>query len=97
MNEGKAVVIERFNRTLKGRMWRYFSVRIQTNNAKHRTIKMSPVQASKKSNKSKVRLNMYGNMKPTLKKPNSSRRATGQGTYIKIQKNVREGVYTKLD
>ena len=25
-NEGKAVVIERWNRTLKGRMWRYFSV-----------------------------------------------------------------------
>ena len=26
-NEGKAVVIERFNRTLKGRMWRYFSAK----------------------------------------------------------------------
>ena len=26
-NEGKAIVIERFNTTLKGRMWKYFSAK----------------------------------------------------------------------
>ena len=54
-NEGKAVVIERWNRTIKGRMWRYFSAKNtyvyfdvlpklvnDYNKAKHSTIKMSP-------------------------------------------------------
>ena len=57
-NEGKAVVVERFNRTMKERMWRYFSANnthryydildtlISSYNAKyHRSIKMSPKDA----------------------------------------------------
>ena len=60
-NEGKAVVVERFNRTLIERMWRYFSANnthryydildtlISSYNAKyHRSIKMSPKDASLK-------------------------------------------------
>ena len=59
-NEGKAVVIERFNRTLKNRMYKYFTAQntynyidvLQDfindyNNTKHRSIKMKPTEASK--------------------------------------------------
>ena len=54
-NEGKAVVVERFNRTLKSRMWRYFTANNtynyidvidaflwQYSNSRHRSIKMKP-------------------------------------------------------
>ena len=55
-NEGKAVVIERFNRTLKSKMWKQFTVQNNTvwynilddlikkyNNTKHSSIKMKPI------------------------------------------------------
>ena len=58
-NEGKAVVIERFNRTLKSRMWRHFTAQSkhvyidalpkllsQYNNTVHRSIGMNPTEAS---------------------------------------------------
>ena len=66
-NEGKAVVIERFNRTLKSRMWRHFTATSknvyihvlpkllsQYNNAKHRSIGMTPTEASQKKNEGLV-------------------------------------------
>lgn len=56
----KAAIIERFNRTLKGKMWKMFSFRgtskwidilpniiIEYNNTKHRTIQMKPNQVNK--------------------------------------------------
>jgi len=62
-NEGKAVVIERFNRTLKANMWWNFSANnthryIDTldqlideyNNTKHGTIKLTPTEGSEKAN-----------------------------------------------
>ena len=71
-NEGKAVVVERFNRTLKSKMWRYFSdnstnVYIDVlqelveryNNTKHRSIGMTPTEASLKSNEQRVLYNLY--------------------------------------
>ena len=58
-NEGKAVVIERFNRTLKSCMWRHFTAQSkhvyidalpkllsQYNNTVHRSIGMTPTEAS---------------------------------------------------
>jgi transposase InsO family protein len=58
-NEEKSCVVERFNRTLKGIMFKYFTANntyryvdgIQEmvdlyNNTKHRSIKMTPVEAS---------------------------------------------------
>ena len=58
-NEGKAVVVERFNRTLKSRMWKHFTARSTKvyidvlqklvdnyNNSKHHTIGMTPMEAS---------------------------------------------------
>ena len=72
-NDGKTVVVERFNLTMKERMWRYFSANnthryydildtlISSYNAKyHRSIKMSPKDASLKKNESKVYKSLYG-------------------------------------
>ena len=79
-NEGKAVVVERFNRTIKTRMWKYFSANNtykyidildelirQYNNSHHRTIKMKPVEASKKINEKTVLFNLYGDTPPQRK------------------------------
>src|SRR5271156_6056156 len=69
-DEGKAVVIERFNRTLKEKMWLQFTINgnqnwVQIlpkllndyNNSFHRTIKATPTFASRKENESKIRIN----------------------------------------
>jgi len=70
-NEGKAVVIERFNRTLKEKMWFRFTVNgnkhwlnilpnliSEYNHSVHRTIRCTPVFASRKENEDRVRDNM---------------------------------------
>lgn len=74
-NEGKAVVVERFNRTLKNKMWKYFSanntnkylnvlpVMIKKyNNTKHSSIKMTPTEASLNKNEGKVYYQLYGKL-----------------------------------
>ena len=71
-SEMKASVVERFNRTLKERMWRYFTFSKDYkyidilndlidsyNNTFHRSIKCTP-NSVKKENSSKVYLNLYG-------------------------------------
>ena len=70
-NEGKAVVIERFNRTLKHMMWNFFTANntrfyldaldqmVKNYNDKvHSTIKMTPKEASKDINRGKVYFNI---------------------------------------
>ena len=70
-NERKAVVIERFNRTLKNIMWKYFTANntrfyldaldqmVKNYNEKvHSTIKMTPKEASKDINRGKVYFNI---------------------------------------
>ena len=70
-NEGKAVVIERFNRTLKEKMWFRFTVNgnknwlnilpnlvSEYNHSIHRTIKATPVFASRKENEDRIRTNL---------------------------------------
>ena len=70
-SERKASVVERLNRTLKARMWRYFTkFRTRTyidnlqkivtsyNNAYHRSIKCSPAEVNK-DNEVQVWINMY--------------------------------------
>jgi len=80
-NEGKAVVIERFNRTLKEKMWRYFTESKSNkyldvlpqllsayNNTIHSTIKMTPVQGSKKENENKIKyITHHSTEKPKFK------------------------------
>tara|TARA_Y100001956_G_scaffold46976_1_gene45610 strand:+ start:327 stop:1214 length:888 start_codon:yes stop_codon:yes gene_type:complete len=81
-NQGKAVVIERFNRSLKRIMWKYFTANntytylndLQSmvdkyNNTKHSSIKMTPNQASKQPNKGAVYFNLYGDLKVSKSKP----------------------------
>ena len=71
-NEGKAVVIERFNRTLKNKMYKYFTAKNtykyvdvlpvlinEYNNHKHSTIKMTPSAASMKRNEKIVHSNSF--------------------------------------
>lgn len=71
-NAGKAVVIERFNRTLKSWMWKYFTSHSTNkyidvldkllhayNNRIHRTIKMTPHEASEKKNEQLAYDNTY--------------------------------------
>ena len=69
----KASVVERFNRTLKDRMWKYFTANETTkwvsvladlvhgyNNTKHSTILMTPTEARDSTKSEEVWYNTYG-------------------------------------
>ena len=71
-NEEKSSVVERWNRTIKNKMWKMFSANNNTvywdkldklvddyNNRKHSSIKMSPTEASKEGNEKQVFTNLY--------------------------------------
>ena len=73
-NEEKSSVVERWIRTMKEKMWKYFTdnntnVYIDIlpdfvkdyNNTKHSSIKMTPVEASEKENELTVWRNLYPN------------------------------------
>ena len=75
-------VCERWNRTIKTKMWKQFTVQGNTqcldilpkilkqyNNTKHSSIKMTPVEASKKKNESTLCFNLYGDMKQLPSRP----------------------------
>ena len=79
-NEEKSSVCERWNRTIKTKMW--FTVKGKTqyldilpkilkqyNNTKHSSIKMTPEEASRQENESIVYFNLYGDMKPSSSRP----------------------------
>ena len=81
-NEEKSSVCERWNRTIKTKMWKQFTVQGNTvyldilpkilkqyNNTKHSSIKMASAQASTKKNQSAVDFNLYGNMEQLSSKP----------------------------
>ena len=80
--EEKSSVVERWNRTIKSKMWKQFTVQGNTmyldmlpklvnqyNNTKHSSIKMTPVEASKKKNEGTVYFNLYGDMETSKQKP----------------------------
>ena len=85
-NEEKSSVVERWNKTIKNKMWKMFSANNNTvywdkldklvdnyNNTVHSSIKMSPNEASKKENEKQVFTNLYDDeiyLKP--KKPKFS-------------------------
>ena len=70
-NEEKSSVVERWNKTMKNKMWKMFSANNNTvywdkldkvvdyNNTIHSSIKMSPNEASKKENEKQVFTNLY--------------------------------------
>ena len=81
-NEEKSSVCERWNRTIKTKMWKQFTVQGNTqylgvlpkilkhyNNTKHNSTKMTPIEASKKKNEGIVYFNLYGNMEISKQKP----------------------------
>ena len=81
-NEEKSSVVERWNRTIKNKMWKKFTAQGNTmyldilpeilkqyNNSKHSSIKMTPTEASKKKNEGTVYFNLHGNLKQLSSKP----------------------------
>uniref|UniRef100_A0A1I7TZ69 Integrase catalytic domain-containing protein n=1 Tax=Caenorhabditis tropicalis TaxID=1561998 RepID=A0A1I7TZ69_9PELO len=75
-SDKKASIIERFNRTLKEKMWKMFTHQgnhkwtdildklVQGyNNHYHRSIKMTPIEASKKENEDQVHENLFPSSK----------------------------------
>lgn len=81
-NEEKSSVVERWNRTIKSKMWKQFTVQGNTmyldmlpklvkqyNNTKNSSIKMTPVEASNKKNEGTVYFNLYGDMETSKQKP----------------------------
>ena len=71
-NEEKSSVVERWIRTMKENMWKYFTANStnvylnqlsdlvkEYNNTRHSSIKMTPVKASKKENERTVWRNLY--------------------------------------
>ena len=69
----KAGVVERLNRTIKGKMWKYFHYKKSNrwlevlpqlmqsyNDTVHSSIKMTPNEANQKENEVDVRTNLYG-------------------------------------
>ena len=102
-NEGKAVVVERFNRTLKSRMWRYFTAK-STNvyadvvpqlarnysNSKHRSIKMTPTEASQEPNAPFVQDHLESSKRSHAK----PRYSTGDEVRITVSKRHFEKGYT---
>ena len=103
-NEEKSCVVERWNRTLKEKMFKYFSANNTKkyidildemvnnyNNTKHSSIKMTPVEASDKKNKNRVWLNLNGKARTNPAKPKFS---VGDKVRIAKKKTVFEKGYT---
>ena len=80
-NEERLSVVERWNRTIKNKMWKQFTIQDNTqyldmlpkslnqyNNTKHSSIKMA-TEANKKKNEGIVYFNLYGDMETSKQKP----------------------------
>ena len=100
-SEIKSAVIERFNRTFKNMMYKKFTENNNTifynildelvnnyNNKYHSTIKMTPIEGSKKINENKIK-NIY-NFEKT-KKPGKFK--IGDRVRISLEKNIFEKSY----
>ena len=98
-NEEKSSVVERWNKTMKIRMWKMFTVNNNTvyfdkidklvndyNNSRHSSVKMTPVEANKKKNESKVWSILYGDLIYT--KPDKPKFAIGD--HVRISKYKRQ-------
>ena len=93
-SEMKAAIVERFNRTIKEKMWRYFTFTdsfkyidilddlVESyNNSYHRSIKMTPNSVNE-TNESQVYINLYG-LKTTKK---SVKFKFKVGDYVRLSK-----------
>ena len=75
-NEEKSTIVERWNKTIKNKMWKIFTANDNTvywdkrdklvddcNKTRHSSMKMKPsIEASKKKNEEKVYGNLYGDL-----------------------------------
>ena len=81
-NEEKSAVCERWNRTIKDKMYKRFTMQNNTvyvdilpkilasyNNSQHRSIGMTPIQARKPENYGKVYFNLYSDLARDNRKP----------------------------
>ena len=97
-SEFKASIVERFNRTLKTKMWKYFTqvgnrkwinvlddLVYNYNNTYHTSIKMTPIKGSKKENESVVYKNLYAKI---LKQDDSHKFKIGDKVRISKYKGV---------
>lgn len=105
----KAAIVERFNRTLKGRMWKQFSLRgsykwidilenlvSEYNRTKHRTIKMAPNQVNFHNEKDLLATVYNYKMNITLK--TEAKFKIGDSVRISKYKHVfLQGVHPELD
>ena len=103
-NEEKSCVVERWNRTMKEKMFKYFSANNTKkyidildemvnnyNYTKDSSIKMTPVEANDKKNKNRVWLNLNGEVRKNPDKPKFS---VGETVRITKKKTVFENGYT---
>jgi hypothetical protein len=102
-NEEKSCVVERWNRTMKEKMYKYFTanntrryidvldnmVKIY-NNTVHHSIKMTPVEASLTKNEGIVNYNLYGTQTPL----GSPKYKVGDRVRITVKKGVFDKGYT---
>ena len=97
-NKEKASVVERWNRTIKEKLWKMFTLNNNTvywdkidkilddySNTYHTSIKMTPVEASKQENRDKVWYNLYGDL--IYLKPGKTKFEIGDN--VRISKNKR--------
>ena len=103
-NEEKSSVVERWNRTMKEKMFKYFSANNTKkyinvldemvnnyNNTKHSSIKMTPVEASDKKNKNRVWFTLNGKARTNPVEPKFS---VGDKVRITKKKSNFEKGYT---
>ena len=103
-NEEKSSIVERWNRTMKEKMFKNFSANSTRkyinvldemvniyNNTRHSSIKMTPAQASNEKNKNIVWLNLKGMVRTNPVKPEFS---VGDKVRITKKKTVFEKAYT---
>ena len=105
-NEEKSSIVERWNKTMKNKMWKMFSANNNTvywdkldklvddyNNTYHSSIEMTPTEASKKENENKVFANLYGDL--IYLKPKNSKFSIGDKVRIsKYNRRVFDKGYT---
>ena len=102
-NEEKSSVVERWNRTMKENMYKYFSANAtrkyidvldkmveRYNNTRHSSIKMTPVQASLKDNEVAAWMNLFRHVVPKV----TPKFSVGDRVRITKKKNIFEKGYT---
>ena len=95
-------IVERFQRTLKSRMWKYFThhrtLRYPDvlsklvnayNHSCHRSIKRAPVSVKTVQNEAKVSEILFGNKKSNCKNSKSSQAKFKVGDFVRINKTKR--------